>query len=187
MAIGEATTTAHRRIIARRGVASLILLICALAKASDNPTPAPPAATVHTEIVHKTPDADDPGYFQVSVRLDVQALDKRLVIPYCAGDKSDGYLPCSARLQRMHGKRWIYAKPVFGAVMGTEALETWKALTIAPGDHARFNFGFGQRFFAIQEGETLRIAIDTWASGNSWSNSIPDHVVWSTPFRFSVK
>ena len=186
MTVNCANAKSRRRAKAARGVVSVIFLACAAAIASDNPAPDRPIATVHAEAVRKVPDKDYPEHFQVFVRLEVHALDKPLVIPYCDGDKSEGYRPCSARLQRTYRKRWIYAKPLLDAVLGTEKIETWKALKIAPGDRALFNFGFSERLFGIQKGEDLRVAMDTWADGNSWSNGIPDHVVMSTPFRFST-
>jgi hypothetical protein len=45
--------------------------------------------------------------------------------------------------------------------------DTWKPVTIAPGDRTAYLFTYDYAFFAIRHGERLRIAISVWPQGAS--------------------
>ena len=187
MTEGEGKSAVGYGMMVGRAIASLIFLFCSLSTAAEKPEPIQTLGTVHAEVVRLSPHEDMLGYFYVSTRLDVQASDRSLVIPYCDRSKSGDYVPCYAQLERMHGKKWAIAKTVCCAVMGVEGVDTWKALVLAPGESAHFDFGIDQWLFGIREGEGLRVRMGAWESSDSWNNGKPDHFIWSTVFHFSSK
>jgi hypothetical protein len=128
-----------------------------------------PIATVHAEVIQVTPDPDDAQDSIATVRIEITAIDKELVVPACLESGRSDQVLCggNARLVRFNGKTWRNAKPVFGVVMGMEPISNWKPITIPPGDHGDYLFHFSTRLFGVQKGERIRVGFEVWTNPNN--------------------
>ena len=111
-----------------------------------------------------------------TVQIQVRAVDKKLVIPYCkkAGTE-ENLLYCNQGLDHnieySDGKRWIRTMPGYsGEVFGVET-DAWKPAVIPPGESTTFEFRFSPDFFHLRKGEKLRLIIYAWESPESLANN----------------
>jgi hypothetical protein len=120
------------------------------------------------EVIRVTPSADLPNDWIVTVRIEVRATDRQLVVPYCPEDNSDEHALCSAWLERFDGKVWRRAKPrIHEYVLGMEGIDHWKPAIITPGNSNFFLYSFSTRYFGVRKGEPLRVTLDAWTDAKS--------------------
>lgn len=122
----------------------------------------------------------------INLTIEVRAVDKELVIPYCGVGETGNYLFCSgeARLEVWHGAKWSNAKPRTGiaGVFGLSPKNTWKSALIAAHSAGYFAFNFSKEFLDIQKGDRLRLRVNVWTSQESMANHDPDTTFVSPVF-----
>jgi hypothetical protein len=123
------------------------------------------AAIIGVEVVKVTPNPDDSQDSKVTVKIEIRATAKQLVVPDCSETNSDEHFFCggNARLVRFNGKSWRNAKPVFGVVMGMDPIEHWKPIILAPGSQATCLFRFSSKLFGIRKDEGLKVGFEVWS------------------------
>jgi hypothetical protein len=104
----------------------------------------------------------------ISVRIEVRASSKQIVIPQCGEHGVDDFSFCfgEAHMEVLRGGSWIAAGPRKGmlATMGADVSEVRKPAVLEPGKMVHFTYSFSKEFFGIQRGEKLRFTVKAWAS-----------------------
>jgi len=122
----------------------------------------------NADVVSVKPGTGLPDDWIVTVRIEVRATDKQLVVPYCPEDNSDEHALCSAWLERFDGTAWRRARPkIHEYVLGMEGIDQWKPVIITPGNNNFFLYSFSTRYFGVRKGEPLRVTLDAWAEAKS--------------------
>jgi len=122
----------------------------------------------------------------ISVRFEIRATDKQIVIPYCWKQEGNEYLLCSKEvyLEVSNGRTWKRATVRRGlaAVLGGLPREELKPAMIAPGDRGYFVFVFSKELLDIQKGEHARVKVSAWTNQESMGDSHPNEVLVSPVF-----
>jgi hypothetical protein len=96
----------------------------------------------------------------VSVRFEIRAKERTLVIPYCRKDDDGTYVLCAigmATIEHFDGKEWIKNKPGYpGEVSGIEANQR-NPTTILPNEKADFLFNFSPDLYHVREGKKTSV------------------------------
>ncbi len=149
-------------------LAGALSLICNSESAFCETSPRQDDRIASAEVVRVTPGTDLADDWIVTVRIEVRATDKQLVIPYCPENNSDEHALCSAWLERLDGKVWRRARPrIHEYVLGMEGIDQWKPVIITPGNSNSFLYSFSTRYFGVRKGEHLRVTLDAWADAKS--------------------
>lgn len=122
----------------------------------------------------------------VSVRIEIRASEKKIVIPQCGEYARDHFAFCfgEAQMEVLRGGRWDQAGPRKGlsATMGVDANEIKKTVVLEPGKAVYFTYSFSKEFFGIRRGEKLRFRVNAWTSSESMTSRTPETTLVSPIF-----
>jgi hypothetical protein len=122
----------------------------------------------------------------VSVRIEVRASDKQIVIPQCGEHGTGDFSFCfgDSHMEILRRGSWVAAGPRKGmlATMGADVNEVRKTAVLEPGKTVYFTYSFSKEFFGIQRGEKLRFRVKSWASRESMTSGDPETMLVSPIF-----
>lgn len=111
---------------------------------------------------------------QVYVSLRLRAADKQIFVPYCGqperGTTITGILcTLGTHLEVRRGSEWYPARPKtsLGAILGGLRLDLADGSLLPPGIEEEFEYVFSRRYFEVDPGQTLRVAVDVWPDEQS--------------------
>ncbi len=107
----------------------------------------------------------------ISVRIEVRAADKQIVIPQCGEHGAEAFSFCfgDSHMEVLRRGSWVAVGPRKGmlATIGADVSEVRKNAVLEPGKTVYFTYSFSKEFFGIQRGEKLRFRVKSWASQES--------------------
>jgi len=119
----------------------------------------------------------------VEVKIDVRALERPVVVPFCGVRFQNERFLCNAHIERREGGRWNPVRLRSNTdVLARIPRREWRAAVVPPGNLGTFTYTFNPEFFRVSKGDQLRIVVDYWHSKQAMATDDTDDKLFSPPF-----